>query len=60
MSEPQRILVTAFCQTPGLASVLKLLFPQAKIHSHAGIKKSEVDNTALEQLFSVIDVWINV
>ena len=60
MSTLRRILITAFCQTPGLASALKLLFPDAEIYTRASLSKKDAKAEEVAQLLAQLDVWINV
>ncbi|MHB1205767.1 MAG: WcbI family polysaccharide biosynthesis putative acetyltransferase [Rhodospirillaceae bacterium] len=59
MSTFRRILITAFCQTPGLASALKLLFPDAEIYTRASLAKKDAKPEEVAQLLAQLDVWVN-
>lgn len=59
MTAIRRILVTAFCQTPGLASALRLIFPGAEVYSRASLSKKDATPEDVAQLLAQIDVWIN-
>ncbi len=56
----RRILITAFCQTPGLASAMKLLFPGADVLTRAALEKKSATAEDVAHLLGQIDVWINV
>lgn len=59
MSTFRRILITAFCQTPGLASALKLLFPEAEVYTRASLAKKDAKPEEVAQLLAQLDVWVN-
>lgn len=60
MAQFRRILVTAHCQTPGLASALRLLFPEAEVYTRGTLAKKDADPADVSQLLSQLDAWINV
>lgn len=56
----RRILITAFCQTPGLASAMKLLFPGVEVFTRAALEKKNAKAEDVAHLLGQIDVWINI
>jgi hypothetical protein len=60
MSGLRRILLTAFCQTPGLASALRLLFPQAEIYTRSALAKKDAAAADVAHLLGQLDAWISV
>lgn len=60
MSPVRRILVTAFCQTPGLASALRLIFPGVEVYARASLAKEDATAEDVAQLLSQLDAWVNV
>ncbi len=60
MNPIRRILITAFCQTPGLASAMKLLFPGAEVFTRAAIEKKSATTEDVAHLLRQIDVWVNI
>ncbi len=60
MSPVRRILVTAFCQTPGLASALRLIFPGVEVYARASLAKKDAKAEDVAQLLGQIDAWVNV
>lgn len=60
MTPIRRILITAFCQTPGLASALRLLFPGVEVFTRASLAKKDAVTADVAHLLSQLDVWINI
>lgn len=60
MNALRRILVTAFCQTPGLASALRLLFPGVEVYARPSLAKKDATAEDVGHLLGQIDAWVNV
>lgn len=60
MAKFRRILISAHCQTPGLASALRLLFPETEIYTRGTLAKKDADLADVRHLLSQLDAWINV
>lgn len=60
MTPIRRILITAFCQTPGLASAMKLLFPGVEVFTRAALERKSATTEDVAHLLGQIDVWINI
>lgn len=60
MNPIRRILITAFCQTPGLASAVRLLFPGVEVFTRASLARKDATAEDVAHLLGQIDVWINV
>lgn len=60
MSDFRRILVTAYCQTPGLASALRLIFPETEIFTRSSLARKDANPADVAHLLGQIDAWINV
>lgn len=60
MRNYKNILVTTYCQTMGLASALRSLFPLAKVEAREPLRKDEEDPAAFARRLAATDAWINV
>jgi hypothetical protein len=60
MNDLRRILVTTYCQTPGLASALRLIFPDAEIFTRSSLAKQDANPADVAHLLGQIDAWVNI
>ena len=58
MAEIGRIVVSAYCQTGGLAAALQPLYPRAELHA-VPVLDSVPDRRAFAELIQASDVWVN-